>query len=155
MTRIDNSQKLFTAYQALTGRGGFVAKYEGFVSFVGGIRKMIEDQRVRRENKKAKSTPSTASDDRAPFCGGPSAPIDDEEAEAAKQLRMSEMKAKAAANKLKAARDEEESAAIRARRGIPSPVATGEAVRAGKSGILSGVGGDEKVSAIESIDVDA
>lgn len=94
-----------------------------------------------------------------PSCGGPAYPIDAEEAALAAELRKARMRDELAELKAKdAARLEGRAPAFGggASAGATiSPVATGEAVRAGKSGILSGVRGDEKVSAIESIDVDA
>lgn len=158
MFAFDPSQKLFTSYLAAARDDANGTVYEGFVSFAGGIRKMIEDRRVREDNKQAMSTSSTASDvsvsgagagsDRAPFYGGPVYPIDAEEAAFARDVRMLELKArKQAAEDVLARRapgfgvgggDPEGGTAVGA---TTTPAAIGEAVRAGKR--------DEKVSTIK------
>lgn len=124
---------------------------------------MIEDRRVRRQGNKAKSTPSTASDvqvsgagggsDRAPFGGGPSAPIDAEHDEAAKRLRISEMNAKTIANDLQAAKNKAELAAILAGRSPPLPTTVGKGATSGATTgpVVTGRGAYNKVSAWKSM----
>ena len=95
------SQTLFTSYLAAARDDANGTVYEGFVSFAGGIRKMIEDRRVREDKKKAMAASSRASvsgagagRDRVPFYGGPAYPIDAEEAALARDVRTLELKAR-------------------------------------------------------------
>lgn len=98
-------------------------------------------------------------------CGGPSAPIDADMADAQKRLMIAEMNAKTVAMELQAARDAKDLAAIRESGGGPGgaaagsgtgPAVTGNCLEpAGKGDAEPGTGGDKKVSAIESIDIEA
>lgn len=144
---------------------------------------MIQDRRDRKDNEKAMAASATASDvsvsgagavsDQAPpqpsgraSCGGPAYPINADEADAQSQFNIAKLKVDTKAMQLKAARDEEELAAIHARAAVREggttggdtatgsvtrPVAIGEAAQVMKSGAFPGAGGDKKVSAITSI----
>lgn len=98
----DPSQKIFTSYLAAVRALVFGAVYVGFVSFAGGILKMIRDQRARKDKEKAMAASSAASDvgvsgagavsNRAPFCGGPAYPVDAKLDAFEREVRMLELK---------------------------------------------------------------
>lgn len=148
-THLHDSHKLFTSYLAAARDDANGTVYEGFVSFAGGIRKMIEDRRVRKDKEKAMAASSTASDvsvsgagavsDRVPFYGGPAYPIDAEEAAFARDVRMLELKArKQAAEDVLARRAPAfgvgggDSEGVTAEGATTASTAIGEAMRAGK-----------------------
>lgn len=100
------------------------------------------DRRARKDKEKAMAASATASDvnvsgagavsDRAPpppsgraSYGGPAYPINADEAEAQSQFNIAKLKADTEAMQLKAARDEEELAAIHARAAVREGGATG------------------------------
>lgn len=85
-------------YLGLINQRPFVIAY-GFVTFVGGIWKMIADRRTREDIKRGTATPSTEGGAGVPRVppplpgGGRPDAIDAEEAALARELRMEQMRA--------------------------------------------------------------
>ncbi|CAM9712271.1 unnamed protein product [Ectocarpus sp. 6 AP-2014] len=123
-------QNIHTVYQARSWATPIGAKYEGFVTFVGGIWKMIADRRTREDIKRGTATPSTEGGAGVPRVppplpgGGRPDAIDAEEAALARELRMEQMRATVA--KLNSERAAAEGRAHAFGRGAtPAPVPGG------------------------------